>query len=108
MKRKLRLAMFGHSRFETGRWELDSTDLVLTPGARSDGYGLRYALITPAKNEVLFIEKTIRSVVAQTSLPVRWIIVSDGSTDGTDDIVKGYAGRFKWIELLRMPPRTDR
>jgi len=53
--------------------------------------GLKYALVTPARNEEALIEQTILSVVAQTIRPVRWVIVSDGSTDGTDEIVKRHA-----------------
>ena len=49
---------------------------------------LRYVLITPARNEAEFIELTIKSVVGQTVQPIKWIIVSDGSTDGTDDLVR--------------------
>ena len=49
-----------------------------------------FVLITPARNEAAFIELTIQSVVGQTVLPLKWVIVSDGSTDGTDDIVKRY------------------
>ena len=67
-----------------------------------------YVLITPARNEVAYIEKTIRSVVAQTLLPLRWVIVSDGSTDGTDEVVKKYAARHDWIELVRRPERSER
>ena len=70
--------------------------------------GLTYVLITPARNEAAFIEQTIQSVVNQSIRPSRWVIVSDGSTDGTDDIVKAYADRHPWIELLRMPERTER
>lgn len=69
---------------------------------------LPYVLITPARNEAQFIELTIQSVVAQTALPLKWIIVSDGSTDGTDEIVQRYAARYAWIELVRMPERTER
>ncbi len=46
-----------------------------------------YVLITPARNEAKFIALTIKSVVGQTIRPAKWVIVSDGSTDGTDDIV---------------------
>jgi Glycosyltransferases, probably involved in cell wall biogenesis len=69
---------------------------------------LTYALVTPARNEAAFIEQTIRSVIAQTAPPSRWIVVSDGSTDGTDEIVQRYASEHGWIELLRMPERRDR
>jgi biofilm PGA synthesis N-glycosyltransferase PgaC len=69
---------------------------------------LKYVLITPARNEAAYIEKTIQSVVAQTYLPLKWVIVSDGSTDGTDDIVSRYAANHPWIELVRMPERQER
>jgi glycosyltransferase involved in cell wall biosynthesis len=67
-----------------------------------------YVLITPARNEAQFIELTIKSVVAQTVRPLKWVIVSDGSTDGTDDIVSRYAADHPWIELIRMPERPER
>jgi glycosyltransferase involved in cell wall biosynthesis len=66
------------------------------------------ALITPARNEEAFIEGAIQSVVTQTRRPVRWVIVSDGSTDRTDEIVKRHASKHDWIDLLRMPERADR
>lgn len=69
---------------------------------------LRYVLVTPARNEEAFIGNTIRSVIAQSVRPLRWVIVSDGSTDGTDDIVRSYAAENPWIELVRMPERRDR
>jgi biofilm PGA synthesis N-glycosyltransferase PgaC len=68
----------------------------------------KYVLITPARNEAQFIELTIKSVVAQTARPLKWVIVSDGSTDGTDEIVKRYAADYSWIELVRMPERRER
>ena len=67
-----------------------------------------YVLITPARNEAQFIELTIKSVIAQTVRPLKWVIVSDGSTDGTDDIVGKYAAEHDWIELVRMPERRER
>jgi hypothetical protein len=67
-----------------------------------------YVIITPARNEAQFIELTLKSVVAQTVLPLKWVIVSDGSTDGTDDIVRKYIADNPWIELLRMPERAER
>src|SRR2546426_7383466 len=67
-----------------------------------------YVLITPARNEAKFIELAIKSVVGQTIRPAKWIIVSDGSTDGTDDIVSKYTAEHQWIELVRMPERRER
>jgi poly-beta-1,6-N-acetyl-D-glucosamine synthase len=67
-----------------------------------------YVLITPARNEAAFIELTLRSMVAQTVKPLKWVIVSDGSTDGTDDIVRRYAANHSWIEPIRMPERQER
>src|SRR5580698_5620044 len=67
-----------------------------------------YVLITPARNEAQYIELTLRSMAAQTLRPLRWVIVSDGSTDGTDDIVRKYAVDHQWINLIRMPERAER
>ena len=67
-----------------------------------------YVLITPARNEADYIERTMKSVVGQTWPPLKWVIVSDGSTDGTDDIVRKYAADFPWIELEQMPERRER
>jgi glycosyltransferase involved in cell wall biosynthesis len=69
---------------------------------------LNYILITPARDEEAFIEQTIQSVISQTILPVRWVVVSDGSTDRTDAIVKEYCQRCQWIEFYRMPEHDDR
>lgn len=67
-----------------------------------------YVVVTPARNESRSIELTIRSMVAQTSLPSKWVIVSDGSTDETDDIVSSYARQYSWISLVRLPERSER
>lgn len=69
---------------------------------------MKLALITPARNEADFIEKTIHSVVAQTKTPLKWVIVSDGSTDGTDEIVKKYLPQYSWIELVHLSAQRDR
>ena len=68
----------------------------------------KYVLITPERNEEAFIEKTLASMAAQTVLPQRWVIVDDGSTDQTAEIVQSYASRFGWIEVIRREPRTQR
>ena len=68
----------------------------------------RLALVTPARNEGAFIEDTIRSVIQQTVLPVRWVIVSDGSSDNTAAIVRKYSDQHSWIELVNVPPHAGR
>src|SRR5579863_2023582 len=67
-----------------------------------------YVLITPARNEARYIELTLTSMTAQTYRPLKWVIVSDGSTDGTDELVRKYAAEHSWIELIRMPERKER
>lgn len=67
-----------------------------------------YVLITPAHNEADNIEKTIQSVVAQTILPLKWVIVSDGSTDRTDEIVSYYAEKYPFIKPLRREADGER
>lgn len=69
---------------------------------------LRYVVITPARNESRHMKGLIESMAAQSRLPLRWVIVSDASTDGTDEIVESYRRRFGWIELVRMPEKRDR
>lgn len=69
---------------------------------------LKYALITPARNEEDFIGDVIESVISQTRHPVVWVIVSDGSTDQTDEIVMKYASHHAWIKLLQMPEHRER
>jgi biofilm PGA synthesis N-glycosyltransferase PgaC len=67
-----------------------------------------YVLITPARNEADFIELTIRSVIAQTLRPLKWVIVDDASTDRTPEIVKSYAAANPWIEVVQMSERRER
>jgi poly-beta-1,6-N-acetyl-D-glucosamine synthase len=69
---------------------------------------MKYVLITPARNEEAFIEKTLASMIAQTKVPERWVIVNDGSTDKTAELVEDYTRRFCWIELIRCPRRPAR
>lgn len=67
-----------------------------------------YVLITPAHNEEAGIGRTIESMLGQTHRPLRWVIVDDGSTDRTPEIVASYAAQYPWIELLRRSPRQER
>lgn len=67
-----------------------------------------YVLITPARNEEAFIEKTLESVIKQTVLPERWVIVNDGSTDATAAKIRPYLADHPWITLVDLPVRRDR
>jgi poly-beta-1,6-N-acetyl-D-glucosamine synthase len=73
------------------------------PKSQSD-----YVLVTPVRDEEKFIGQTIASVVAQTQRPREWVIVSDGSTDRTNEIVSAAAREHPWIKLLALPPRAGR
>ena len=66
------------------------------------GSHLRYVLITPARNEAAFVAKTLESMVHQTVQPLKWVIVDDGSTDGTAEIIRPYLAQYPWIELVQM------
>jgi glycosyltransferase involved in cell wall biosynthesis len=69
---------------------------------------VKYVLITAARNEGSFITKTLDSMVAQTLLPERWVIVDDGSVDQTSKIVESFAKHYPWIELVRRPRQSNR
>jgi glycosyltransferase involved in cell wall biosynthesis len=67
-----------------------------------------YVLVTPVRDEEKTIGLTIASVVAQTQRPREWVIVSDGSTDRTNEIVSIATRAHPWIRLLTLPPRAGR
>src|ERR1700675_1738957 len=58
-------------------------------------------MVTPAKNEEVCIKNRIEAVLSQTIRPEKWVIVSDGSTDRTDEIVSSYEQQYPFIELVR-------
>ena len=60
----------------------------------------RYVIITPVRNESPHIEKTLMSVMDQTVLPIRWVIVDDGSSVGTSEFVETYAEYTRWFTVL--------
>lgn len=60
----------------------------------------RYVLITPVYNEEEFIESVIKSVISQSIRPLKWIIVDDGSTDGSPEIINRYATQYNFITYL--------
>ncbi|HRZ20783.1 MAG TPA: glycosyltransferase family A protein [Bacteroidales bacterium] len=68
----------------------------------------RYIIITPARNEEKYIEKTIESVFLQTIKPIEWVIVNDGSTDKTGTIIDKYSKRDPWIKTVHRKDRGCR
>jgi glycosyltransferase involved in cell wall biosynthesis len=68
----------------------------------------RYCLITPCRNEAAFIRRTLETTTAQTVPPARWVIVDDGSTDDTPEILAEYAQRFEYIRVVTREDRGQR
>ncbi|HUB12746.1 MAG TPA: WecB/TagA/CpsF family glycosyltransferase [Acetobacteraceae bacterium] len=65
----------------------------------------RYLVISPCRDEAQYLRRTLDSVAAQTVPPAAWVIVDDGSTDGTSTILDEYARRLSYLRVVR---RTDR
>ena len=71
-----------------------------------DGYN--YIIVSPVKDEDKYIEYTIQSVIEQTIMPGKWIIVDDGSRDRTSEIIANYSNRYKWIQTLKLRRNSQR
>lgn len=70
--------------------------------------GTGYVLISPCRNEAPYMRETLDSVVAQTLRPALWVIVDDGSTDETPQILAEYAARHGWIRIVTRRDRGHR
>jgi hypothetical protein len=68
----------------------------------------RYVLISPCRNEAQYMRRTLDSVVAQSVRPTLWVVVDDGSTDATPQILAEYAGKHEWIRVVRREDRGRR
>lgn len=68
----------------------------------------KYAIITPVRDEEEHLEATIASVSAQTIRPIEWVIVNDGSTDRTGEIIDRHAVESPWIRAVHRPNRGFR
>lgn len=66
---------------------------------------MKFVIITPVRNEERYVATTIKCMIAQTLLPIEWIIVDDGSTDNTQKIIKNSIGKNSFIKYLY---RSDR
>jgi poly-beta-1,6-N-acetyl-D-glucosamine synthase len=61
----------------------------------------RYVVVSPVKDEARYVEHTLRSMTRQTLKPVSWVIVDDGSTDETREIVNRYAEQYSFIHVVQ-------
>jgi poly-beta-1,6-N-acetyl-D-glucosamine synthase len=67
-----------------------------------------YVIITPVRDEEKYIEHTLRSVISQSTKPAEWVIVNDGSADGTGEIIERYASEHPWIRTVHRKDRGFR
>jgi len=74
----------------------------------SGSEGRTYLLISPCRDESEYMRRTLDSVIAQSERPAKWVIVDDGSTDATPEILAEYAARHDWIEVIAKPNRGAR
>jgi glycosyltransferase involved in cell wall biosynthesis len=70
-----------------------------------DSASIKYIIISPVRNEEKNIEYTLNSVISQTIKPTKWIIVDDGSSDRTPEIIQEYAMKNNWIRLIQLADR---
>jgi poly-beta-1,6-N-acetyl-D-glucosamine synthase len=68
----------------------------------------RYLLISPCRNEAAYMRETLDSVVGQSLRPAKWVIVDDGSTDATPQILADYASKYDWITIVTRADRGHR
>jgi glycosyltransferase involved in cell wall biosynthesis len=66
---------------------------------------INFIIISPVRNEEKYLKLTVDSMVKQTILPREWIMVNDGSTDGTEEMIKEYMAKYSWIKLLTLKDR---
>ena len=67
-----------------------------------------YCLISPCKDEAEYARRTLDSILRQTAKPTRWVIVDDGSTDATPEILDAYAREHSFIQVVRRADRGGR
>ncbi|MFT5700547.1 MAG: biofilm PGA synthesis N-glycosyltransferase PgaC [Desulforhopalus sp.] len=68
----------------------------------------KYVIISPCRNEEKFMRQTLDSVIKQSIQPALWVIVDDGSTDSTPDILAEYEANNSFISIVRRTNRGHR
>jgi glycosyltransferase involved in cell wall biosynthesis len=59
----------------------------------------------PVKDEEKNLYNVIESIVNQTVKPALWLIIDDGSTDNSPEIIQDFVSKYSWIKAVRLPPR---
>jgi glycosyltransferase involved in cell wall biosynthesis len=67
-----------------------------------------YAIVTPVRDEIEHFARTAEAIVAQTARPRHWVVVDDGSTDGTRELAERYAAEHEWIDVIDSGQQHDR
>jgi glycosyltransferase involved in cell wall biosynthesis len=73
---------------------------------REDREQPRILIVSPVRNEALHIDKVARAVAAQELAPARWVVIDDGSTDGTYELLKELEGEIDFLTVMRAPAAT--
>ena len=68
----------------------------------------RIAVISPCRDEERTLERTIACMRAQTLPPATWVVVDDGSTDRTPEILDAAAAEIPWLRVVRRANRGSR
>ena len=69
---------------------------------------IKFAIVTPVKDEINHFPKTVKSILSQEVKPQKWIIIDDGSTDGTTEVIKKAEEENDWIEAIYREPNKKR
>lgn len=69
---------------------------------------ISYIVITPVRDEEKYIHGTVQSMLMQTIRPSEWVIVNDGSSDRTGEILDEYSGQHSWIRVVHRSNRGFR
>jgi cellulose synthase/poly-beta-1,6-N-acetylglucosamine synthase-like glycosyltransferase len=83
-------------------------DSIQGNDSKNDYTQSSYVVISPCRDEDEYMVKTLDSMVAQTHRPKKWIIVDDGSTDSSPEILRDYAARYPFIEIVTRANRGYR
>jgi poly-beta-1,6-N-acetyl-D-glucosamine synthase len=68
----------------------------------------KFIVVSPVRNEDRYLAKNIQCIIDQTVRPKKYLLVDDGSTDETSEIIKNAARNYPWIHYVRCNDRGER